>query len=163
MVIVFLINYFFYCSTLNIEKEVIAVWNILAAIYHLGIAGVSVNNDRVQFSNSSAATKASACLGVTIENLSSAAFDISSQRSKDDLLSAAWESLESLVSGLYSTTMSAVVSLINNKISTSTHTNMSIYLIDSPGKDKIKITLGLKILQTIIDFQASKIRLRVEK
>jgi hypothetical protein len=25
---------------LNIEKEAAAVWNILAAIYHLGIAGV---------------------------------------------------------------------------------------------------------------------------
>jgi myosin XVIII len=132
-----LVNEFVYCSILNIEKEAIAVWNILAAIYHLGIAGASVNNERVQFSNSSAATKAASCLGVSIENLSSAAFDISSQRNKDDLLSAAWESLESLVSGLYSTVMSAVVSLINNKISTSTHTNMSIYLIDSPGMNII--------------------------
>jgi len=125
------------CSTLNIEREAISIWNILAAIYHLGIAGASVSNDRVQFSNSAAATKAASCLGVSIENLSSTAFDLSSQRSKDDLLSAAWESIENLVSGLYTTIMSAVVSLINNKISTSTHTNMSIYLIDSPGRNKL--------------------------
>jgi myosin heavy subunit len=95
----------------------------------------SSSANKVQFSNTSAATKAASLLGVSVDTLNSATFVISPQRmAKEDLLSAAWESLEGLASGLYSTAMAAIVSIINNTISTSTHTNTSIFLIDSPGK-----------------------------
>ncbi|XP_030375800.1 unconventional myosin-XVIIIa isoform X2 [Scaptodrosophila lebanonensis] len=137
-------------ETLNIDaKAVRGIWSILAAIYHLGIAGITKVgagvSARTQFANPTAARKAAGLLGVNLEDLSSAAFGLTqpnanggaslspSKSPTSDGNEWAWECLEALVIGLYSEALAAVVALINRQICTSAHTIASILLIDTPG------------------------------
>ncbi|GAB0097354.1 Unconventional myosin-XVIIIa [Sergentomyia squamirostris] len=128
-------------SMLNVEaSSVKALWHVLAAIYHLGVAGVTKigigATARTQFANPSAARRAATLLGISMEDLTSAAFQSGSSspaRSPTDTADASWDGLEALIVGLYSETMAAVVSLVNKAISTSAHTIASILLLDSPG------------------------------
>ncbi|XP_034486249.1 unconventional myosin-XVIIIa isoform X1 [Drosophila innubila] len=137
-------------ETLNIDaKAVRGIWSILAAIYHLGIAGITRmgtgSTARTQFANPTAARKAANLLGVNLEDLSSAAFGLTQPNASGGSLSPsksptsdggqewAWECLEALVIGLYSEALAAVVALINRQICTSAHTIASIMLIDTPG------------------------------
>lgn len=96
-------------------------------------------NTRIQFSNPSAAQKAADLLGISMENLTTAAFTPLPQTNQlnptaiTDPYDAGWDSLEALAIGLYSEAMAATVALINKAICTSVHTIASILLIDSPG------------------------------
>ncbi|XP_017847172.1 unconventional myosin-XVIIIa isoform X2 [Drosophila busckii] len=137
-------------ESLNIDaKAVRGIWSILAAIYHLGIAGITRmgtgSTARTQFANPTAARKAAGLLGVNLEELSAAAFGLTQPSASGASLSPsksptsdggqewAWECLEALVIGLYSEALAAVVALINRQICTSAHTIASIMLIDTPG------------------------------
>lgn len=135
-------------ETLNIDpKAVRGIWSILASIYHLGTAGVTLVGTgptaRAQFANPSAARKASVLLGVSLEELSGAAFNVNSttsgggstspSKTQNNNLEVAWECLEALVIGLYSEALATVVALINKAICTSAHTIVSLILIDAPG------------------------------
>lgn len=93
---------------------------------------------RIQFANPLAAQKAADILGISMENLTNAAFLNASNGNQlsatvADAYELAWDSLEALVVGLYSEAMAATVALINKSISTSVHTVASILLVDSPG------------------------------
>lgn len=98
----------------------------------------SGSNMRIQFANPLAAQKAADILGISMENLTNAAFSNASNGNQlnvtaPDAYELAWESLEALVIGLYSEAMAATVALINKSISTSVHTVASILLVDTPG------------------------------
>lgn len=136
--------------TLNVDQNSVkAIWSVLAAIYHLGLASAtkvgSGSTARVQFAHPSSARKAAGLLGVSMDDLLAAAFSTSLTNSNpgtptrspsdpgDNTLNAAFDSLEGLVIGLYSEAVAAAVSLINKAVSTSIHTIASILLVDSPG------------------------------
>ncbi|KAL9887348.1 myosin heavy chain-like isoform 2-T2 [Glossina fuscipes fuscipes] len=131
-------------ETLNINPRAVrGIWSILASIYHLGLAGVTIVGSgptaRTQFANPSAARRAAALLGVSLEDLSGAAFNVNASGSSSpsktlsDIPDLAWECLEALVIGLYSEALAAAIALINKAICTSAHTIASIILIDTPG------------------------------
>lgn len=181
-------------ETLNIEaKAVRGIWSILAAIYHLGLAGVtrreykyeyknvinitpcifSVNAgpaSRVQFANPSAARRAAGLLGVSMEDLTAAAFNTaasggvggtSPSKSPTDSSEQAWESLEALTVGLYSEALAAVVALINKAICTSAHTIASIMLVDTPGFQN-PASCGLQTGATLSDLRHNYLQERLQ-
>lgn len=85
------------------DRHVKAIWNVLAAIVHLGFAGVTTvesgGETRLQFVNPTSARLAANLLGVTMEDLTSS---ILFKRDKDTvpkhgLLDHALEYLDSLV------------------------------------------------------------------
>ncbi|XP_055598007.1 unconventional myosin-XVIIIa isoform X6 [Uranotaenia lowii] len=138
-------------SVLNVDQaSVKALWYVLAAIFHLGSANCAVVGTgataRVQFANPSAARKAANLLGISMDDLTTAAFSNATPKSnpgspikspsmseQTEVLTAALDSLEGLVVGLYSEVMAAAVALVNKAISTSNNTIASILLIDTPG------------------------------
>ncbi|XP_045516824.1 unconventional myosin-XVIIIa isoform X1 [Pieris brassicae] len=131
------------------EQEQMAVWKILAAICHLGWAGVVKGNTglKYQFASTGCATRASRLLGVGVEELSRAVFAppappspqpahalrTPSPSNERDLPGS--DSLEAFVTGLYNETFNIVAALINRSISTSCRTSASILLVDTPGAD----------------------------
>ncbi|XP_033164474.1 unconventional myosin-XVIIIa-like isoform X1 [Drosophila mauritiana] len=165
-------------ETLNIDaKAVRGIWSILAAIYHLGIAGVTKlgtgSTARTQFANPTAARKASGLLGVNLEDLSSAAFGLTQPNAPNGGLSPsksptsdtghewAWECLEALVIGLYSEALAAVVALINRQICTSAHTIASIMLIDTPGFQN-PASCGQQMGATLADLRHNYLQERLQ-
>ncbi|XP_017083657.2 unconventional myosin-XVIIIa isoform X2 [Drosophila eugracilis] len=165
-------------ETLNIDaKAVRGIWSILAAIYHLGIAGVTKlgtgSTARTQFANPTAARKASGLLGVNLEDLSSAAFGLTQPNAPNGGLSPsksptsdtghewAWECLEALVIGLYSEALAAVVALINRQICTSAHTIASIMLIDTPGFQN-PASCGQQVGATLADLRHNYLQERLQ-
>lgn len=162
-------------ETLNIDsKAVRGVWSILAAIYHLGLAGVtkvgSGTTARTQFANPSAARKASSLLGVSMEDLQAAAFNINGSSSvtlspskspTDSNNELGWESLEALVIGLYSEALAAVVALINKAICTSSHTIASILLMDTPGFQN-PASCGVQTGATLSDLRHNYLQERLQ-
>ncbi|XP_058462941.1 unconventional myosin-XVIIIa isoform X2 [Malaya genurostris] len=137
-------------SLLNVEQSAVrACWCVLAAIYHLGSASCSIvgtgSSARMQFANPTAARRAASLLGISMDDLTTAAFSnalksnpaspvkSASFSDQSDLASAALDSLEGFVIGLYSEVMAAAVALVNKAISTSSNTIASILLIDTPG------------------------------
>ncbi|XP_055375472.1 unconventional myosin-XVIIIa isoform X4 [Condylostylus longicornis] len=159
-------------ETLNIDPSAVrGVWHILAAIYHLGVAGVAKIGtgpaSRVQFANPSAARKASSLLGVSMEDLLAAAFPTSTPgssspaRSPTETPESAWENLEGLVVGLYTEAMAAVVALLNKAICTSAHTIASILLVDSPGFQN-PASCGVQIGATLSDLRHNYLQERLQ-
>uniref|UniRef100_A0A6P4EM55 Unconventional myosin-XVIIIa isoform X7 n=1 Tax=Drosophila rhopaloa TaxID=1041015 RepID=A0A6P4EM55_DRORH len=165
-------------ETLNIDaKAVRGIWSILAAIYHLGIAGVTKlgtgSTARTQFANPTAARKASGLLGVNLEDLSSAAFGLTQPNAPNGGLSPskspttdnghewAWECLEALVIGLYSEALAAVVALVNRQICTSAHTIASIMLIDTPGFQN-PASCGQQVGATLADLRHNYLQERLQ-
>ncbi|KAH8294837.1 hypothetical protein KR018_003523 [Drosophila ironensis] len=165
-------------ETLNIDaKAVRGIWSILAAIYHLGIAGVTKlgtgSTARTQFANPTAARKAAGLLGVNLEDLSSAAFGLTQPNAPNGGLSPsksptsdtghewAWECLEALVIGLYSEALAAVVALINRQICTSAHTIASILLIDTPGFQN-PASCGQQVGATLADLRHNYLQERLQ-
>ncbi|XP_068158091.1 unconventional myosin-XVIIIa isoform X1 [Drosophila tropicalis] len=165
-------------ETLNIDaKAVRGIWSILAAIYHLGIAGVTKlgtgSTARTQFANPTAARKAAGLLGVNLEDLSAAAFGLTQPNSNGNQLSPsksptsdggqelAWECLEALVIGLYSEALAAVVALINRQICTSAHTIASIMLIDTPGFQN-PASCGQQLGATLSDLRHNYLQERLQ-
>jgi myosin XVIII len=163
--------------TLNVDQNSVkAIWCVLAAIYHLGMASAtkvgSGNTARIQFSHPSAARKAASLLGVSMEELIAAAFTQHSSSnpgtptkslsdSSDNTLNTAFDSLEGLVIGLYSEAMAAAVSLINKAISTSVHTIASILLVDSPGFQN-PASCGLQSGATLSDLKHNYLQERLQ-
>lgn len=164
--------------TLNIDQNSVkAIWCVLAAIYHLGLASAtkvgSGSTARVQFSQPSAARKAATLLGVSMEELIACAFTTSLSNSNpgtptrsppdigDNTLNAAFDSLEGLVMGLYSEALAAAISLINKAISTSTHTIASILLVDSPGFQN-PASCGLQAGATLSDLKHNYLQERLQ-
>lgn len=164
--------------TLNVDQNSVkAIWNVMAAIYHLGLASAtkvgSGSTARVQFAHPSAARKAAHLLGVSMEELLVAAFSTSLTGSNpgtptrsppdsiDNTLNAAFDSLEGLVIGLYSEAVSAAVSLINKAISTSIHTIASILLVDSPGFQN-PASCGLQTGATLSDLKHNYLQERLQ-
>ncbi|XP_037808435.1 unconventional myosin-XVIIIa isoform X2 [Lucilia sericata] len=159
-------------ETLNIDpKAVRGIWSILASIYHLGLAGVTVVGSgptaRTQFANPSAARKAATLLGVSLEDLSGAAFNVnasgntSPSKISGDNIEYAWESLDALVIGLYSEALAAVVALINKAICTSSHTIASIVLVDTPGFQN-PASCGSQIGATLSDLKHNYLQERLQ-
>ncbi|XP_017968375.1 unconventional myosin-XVIIIa isoform X6 [Drosophila navojoa] len=163
-------------ETLNIDaKAVRGIWSILAAIYHLGIAGITRmgtgSTARTQFANPTAARKAASLLGVNLEDLSAAAFGLTQPTATGASLSPSksptsdggqeWECLEALVIGLYSEALAAVVALINRQICTSAHTIASIMLIDTPGFQN-PASCGQQVGATLADLRHNYLQERLQ-
>lgn len=164
--------------TLNVDQNAVkAIWCVLAAIYHLGLASAtkvgSGSTARVQFAHPSSARKAANLLGVSMEELVAAAFSASLTNSNpgtptrspsdggDNTLNTAFDSLEGLVIGLYSEAVAAAVSLINKAISTSIHTIASILLVDSPGFQN-PASCGLQTGATLSDLKHNYLQERLQ-
>ncbi|XP_067015742.2 unconventional myosin-XVIIIa isoform X2 [Anabrus simplex] len=137
------------------DSEAKVLWTVLAAIYHLGIAGAvkagNGSSSRWQFANPRAAQHAAHLLGTTVEELARLLFghcsggigtpstprtpfrtpsptDKGNEREVTGL-----EALEGFVVGLYGEVFSAVGALINRCISTPIHTVSSLLVVDTPG------------------------------
>ena len=130
------------------EEEKNAICHVLAAIYHLGVAGaIKGQNNKAQFAKPGAAQKAAALLGLPVEELLRQVFSssgsgtltrVASVRSspaskQEDGHTNAIEALEGFVIGLYSDVFNAVVSLINRSLSSNYRTSTSISILDTPG------------------------------
>ncbi|XP_037068511.1 unconventional myosin-XVIIIa-like, partial [Pollicipes pollicipes] len=139
-------------GTLAVQPaEADALWAVLAAIFHLGAAGVSkgaLSSDKYQFAEPGAARRAAALLGVRLEELARAIFASQSSGAATLARSAyrtppraqdaertveGREALEAFVAGLYGDLVSVLVSLINRSISSPAHTINSIVVVDTPG------------------------------
>lgn len=169
-------------NALNVDGNAVkAIWSVLASIYHLGAAGVSkVGNGsaaRIQFANPSPARRAATLLGVSLEDLMTAAFpnlsgaasaassggSATPARSPTETITEylGWESLEGLVIGLYSEAMAAAVSLINKSVSTSAHTIASILLVDTPGFQN-PASCGVQTGATLADLRHNYLQERLQ-
>ncbi|XP_062577045.1 unconventional myosin-XVIIIa-like [Saccostrea cucullata] len=137
------------------EEEKRAICYILAAIYHLGVAGaVKGQNNKPQFARPAAALKASQLMGITQEELArqifasggsstlsrSTSMRISrpiggspADKGQGDFNTNAMEALEGFIIGLYSAVFNAIVSLINRSMSSNMRTSTSITVVDLPG------------------------------
>lgn len=98
----------------------------------------SGSSARIQFASPSAAQRAADLLGVSMENLSSAAFTSPSLGTSQlsvplDSVDVGWDSLEGFAVGLYAEALAAAVALVNKAVCTSQHTVASILLMDAPG------------------------------
>ncbi|XP_067133284.1 unconventional myosin-XVIIIa-like [Centruroides vittatus] len=145
-------------QTLEIqEKELRAILNILAAIYHLGVAGASrATNGRPQFTKPQSAQKAANLLGTTVEELSKGIFNSDSSASLGKYPSSeggieAIEALQAIVAGLYGEIFSVLLTLINRSLSSGGRTVASIHIIDSPGFQN-PATCGRQNGATLEDF-----------
>nr|XP_022342431.1 unconventional myosin-XVIIIa-like isoform X7 [Crassostrea virginica] len=137
------------------EEEKRAICYVLAAIYHLGVAGaVKGQNNKPQFARPAAALKASQLMGITQEELARQIFASGgsstlsrstsmrinrplggspADKGQSDFNTNAMEALEGFVIGLYSAVFNAVVSLINRSMSSNIRTSSSITVVDLPG------------------------------
>ncbi|XP_026219806.1 unconventional myosin-XVIIIa isoform X1 [Anabas testudineus] len=134
-------------------EEQRALWLILGAIYHLGAAGATKDEDEVgrrQFAHHEWAQKAAYLLGCTLEELSSSIFkhqakglqhstsfrggqDENSQGENSGFKITALECLEAMASGLYSELFTLVISLINRALKSNQHSLCSLLIVDTPG------------------------------
>ncbi|XP_052800270.1 unconventional myosin-XVIIIa-like isoform X12 [Mya arenaria] len=130
------------------EEEIRSICSVLAAIYHLGVAGASKgNNNKGQFARPAGAQKAASLLGISPEELARNIFSSSgtatlgrttSMRNSPadkgaEANTTAMEALEGFVIGLYSDVFNAIVSLINRSLSSNFRSMSSITVVDSPG------------------------------
>uniref|UniRef100_A0AAZ3RZ71 Myosin motor domain-containing protein n=1 Tax=Oncorhynchus tshawytscha TaxID=74940 RepID=A0AAZ3RZ71_ONCTS len=134
-------------------EEQRAFWLVLGAIYHLGAAGATKDEEkagRKQFARHEWAQKAAYLLGCTLEELSSSIFKhqakgtlpraSSIRQGTDDAAgeasgskTTAMECLEAMASGLYSELFTLLVSLINRALKSSQHSLCSLLIVDTPG------------------------------
>ncbi|XP_045454107.1 unconventional myosin-XVIIIa-like [Melitaea cinxia] len=132
------------------EQEQMAIWKILAAICHLGWAGVvratAGSGARYQFASTGSAARAARLLGVGADELARAALapahpPASPQPAartpspSNEKEAPGSDALDAFVAGLYSETFNIVSGLVNRSLSTSARTSASILLLDSPGAD----------------------------
>ncbi|CAG5131741.1 unnamed protein product, partial [Candidula unifasciata] len=141
-------------GNLNVtEAEVKSIMAVLAAIYHLGTAGaIRGGSNKAQFAKPSAAQRAAAILGTSVEELSRSIFSTGGTTTlsrtaslrvsnaldrpaylPSDANATALECLEGFVMGLYADVFSAVVSLINRALSSSVRAINSVTIVDCPG------------------------------
>lgn len=145
-------------QTLGIQEiELKAILNILAAIYHLGVAGASkTGNGKAQFTKPQSAQKAANLLGTTIEELTKGIFnsDVSGSLGKftsNESGIEAIEALQAIVAGLYGEVFLILLALINRSLSTGGRSIASIHIIDSPGFQN-PATCGRQNGATLEDF-----------
>ncbi|XP_069357170.1 unconventional myosin-XVIIIa isoform X4 [Maniola hyperantus] len=133
------------------EQEQMAIWKILAAICHLGWAGVVRANTgsglKYQFANGGCASRAARLLGVGAEEIARAVFTPPTPPSpqpntaprtpspSNEKEAPGSEALDAFVAGLYNETFNIVAALVNRSLSTSARTSASILLLDTPGAD----------------------------
>ncbi|XP_070204311.1 unconventional myosin-XVIIIa-like isoform X2 [Littorina saxatilis] len=135
------------------DEEMKTVLGVLAAVYHLGVAGATKGtHNKFQFTRPAAAQRAASLLGTTPEELQRSIFtqggsstltrssslrvpaglDKSGLQTADANTSVT-EALEAFVVGLYTDAFNAVVSLINRSLSSNVRTMSSLVVVDSPG------------------------------
>ncbi|NXL04753.1 MY18B protein, partial [Mesembrinibis cayennensis] len=137
-------------GTLGITaEEQVAIWRVLAGIYHLGAAG-ACKVGRKQFMKFECASNAAEVLGCDLEELTTAVFKhhlkqiLAQVTAQGSRLPPAEESLagpkmtgvecvEGMASGLYEELFAAVVSLINRSFSSQHLSMASIAVVDTPG------------------------------
>ncbi|KFQ91750.1 Unconventional myosin-XVIIIb, partial [Nipponia nippon] len=137
-------------GTLGITaEEQVAIWRILAGIYHLGAAG-ACKVGRKQFMKFECASTAAEVLGCDLEELTTAVFKhhlkqiLAQVTARGSRLPLAEESpagpkmtgvecVEGMASGLYEELFAAVVSLINRSFSSQHLSMASIAVVDTPG------------------------------
>ncbi|XP_049879362.1 unconventional myosin-XVIIIa isoform X2 [Pectinophora gossypiella] len=133
------------------EQQQMAVWKIVAAICHLGWAGVAKANTgsglKYQFAHGGCATRAARLLGTGADELARAVFaavPTSPQPGNNALRTPSpsnereitgSEALEAFISGLYNETFNIIAAFVNRSLSTSARTSASILLLDTPGAD----------------------------
>ncbi|XP_048482248.1 unconventional myosin-XVIIIa isoform X3 [Plutella xylostella] len=133
------------------EQEQMALWKILAAICHLGWAGVAKVTTgpvvKYQFAVPSSAERAARLLAVPAEELARSALPLEPQPAPPPRANfrtpspcherevSGSEALDAFVAGLYNEAFNIVAALINRSLSTSARTSASILLLDSPGAD----------------------------
>ncbi|GAB6030070.1 Myosin XVIIIA, variant 2 [Chamberlinius hualienensis] len=139
------------------DEDSKAIWSVLAAIHHLGAAGVENGpNGKGQFKNPQSAQKAASLLGTTIEQLARTIFQSGSglnggvngslgppsrntfrtsptDKGQPEAAVDAIEALQGTVVGLYCEIFNAIISLINKSISSNSRTANSILVLDTPG------------------------------
>ncbi|KAK2710417.1 hypothetical protein QYM36_011814, partial [Artemia franciscana] len=128
--------------------EVKAIWSVLAAIYHIGVAGaIKGSFGKGIFVKPQAAQRAATLLGISIDDLTNATFQVTSTNSLSPYRSSPstertsalekklepFECLEGLAHGLYLEVLAVLVALINRSISSSANCISSLLLFDSPG------------------------------
>ncbi|XP_036908274.1 unconventional myosin-XVIIIb isoform X2 [Sturnira hondurensis] len=132
------------------ESEQRAIWRVLAAIYHLGVAG-ACKVGRKQFMRFEWANRAAEALGCEYEELNTATFKhhlrqiiqqvtsgpsrqgLEDEETSSGLKMTGVECVEGMASGLYQELFAAVVSLINRSFSSRHLCTASITVVDSPG------------------------------
>ncbi|KAM6051575.1 unconventional myosin-XVIIIb [Theristicus caerulescens] len=137
-------------GTLGITaEEQVAIWRVLAGIYHLGAAG-ACKVGRKQFMKFECASNAAEVLGCDLEELTTAVFKhhlkqiLAQVTAQGSRLPPAEESpagpkmtgvecVEGMASGLYEELFAAVVSLINRSFSSQHLSMASIAVVDTPG------------------------------
>ncbi|KAM7089529.1 unconventional myosin-XVIIIb [Ciconia maguari] len=137
-------------GTLGITaEEQVAIWRILAGIYHLGAAG-ACKVGRKQFMKFECASNAAEVLGCDLEELTTAIFKhhlkqiLAQVTARGSRLPPAEESpagpkmtgvecVEGMASGLYEELFATVVSLINRSFSSQHLSMASIAVVDTPG------------------------------
>ncbi|XP_014800322.1 PREDICTED: unconventional myosin-XVIIIb isoform X2 [Calidris pugnax] len=137
-------------GTLGITvEEQVAIWRVLAGIYHLGAAG-ACKVGRKQFMRFESASDAAEVLGCDLEELTTAVFKhhlkqiLVQVTARGSRLPPAEESpagpkmtgvecVEGMGSGLYEELFAAVVSLINRSFSSQHLSMASIAVVDTPG------------------------------
>ncbi|XP_046283277.1 unconventional myosin-XVIIIb isoform X4 [Marmota monax] len=138
-------------ETLGIsESEQRAIWRVLAAIYHLGVAG-ACKVGRKQFMRFEWANHAAVALGCEFEELNTATFKhhlrqiieqvmsrprprgLEEEEASPGLKMMGVECVEGMAGGLYQELFAAVVSLINRSFSSHHLSMASIMVVDSPG------------------------------
>ncbi|XP_078083393.1 unconventional myosin-XVIIIb-like isoform X2 [Mustelus asterias] len=128
--------------------EQMAIWHVLAAIYHLGAAG-ACKVGRKQFMKFEWAENAASVLGCELEELSTAVFKhhlkliIQQATSKLNLAETAdtktgprltgLECVEGMAAGLYEELFAIIIMLINRSVSSQQLALTSIMVVDTPG------------------------------
>ncbi|XP_072443950.1 unconventional myosin-XVIIIb-like isoform X1 [Chiloscyllium punctatum] len=129
-------------------QEQMAIWHVLAAIYHLGAAG-ACKVGRKQFMKFEWAENAANVLGCELEELSTAAFKhhlrliiqqatnkLHSENTTDSTPGprlTGLECVEGMAAGLYEELFAIIVMLINRSLSSQQLSLTSIMVVDTPG------------------------------
>ncbi|XP_038669689.1 unconventional myosin-XVIIIb-like isoform X2 [Scyliorhinus canicula] len=128
--------------------EQMTIWRVLAAIYHLGAAGVCKVGRR-QFMKFEWAQNAASVLGCELEELSTAVFKhhlkliiqqatskIHSEETADSTTGprlTGLECVEGMAAGLYEELFAIIIMLINRSVSSQQLALTSIMVVDTPG------------------------------
>ncbi|XP_050353140.1 unconventional myosin-XVIIIa isoform X2 [Nymphalis io] len=118
------------------EQEQMAIWKILAAICHLGWAGVVRAGPRWQWASAGAGGRAARVLGAGADELARAALaapDAPDAPGAPDAPPA--DALDAFVAGLYGEAFAIVGGLVDRSLATSARVSASLLLLDSPGAD----------------------------
>ncbi|XP_067911647.1 unconventional myosin-XVIIIb-like [Heterodontus francisci] len=129
-------------------EEQMAIWHVLAAIYHLGAAG-ACKVGRKQFMKFEWAQNAASVLGCEFEELSTAVFKhhlkliiqqatnrLNSDNTADSTTGprlTGLECVEGMAAGLYEELFAIIIMLINRSVSSQQLSLMSIMVVDTPG------------------------------